>query len=861
MRDNSCTLRQKLEEWNILLDTSVHYTGAEVSRKKNSDKLTLAAHVPTTLLGAMVEAGTLPNPREGNNFFELPGVPEQNVLDNFALREMPDGSPFKDPRWWITSFDVPALRDDKTFKNCVIEFSGINYSAEIWLNGKLIADSNEVAGTYRKFIFDISEYITLERNILALKIYPQSSDDLAFSFVDWHPMPPDKCTGIWRDVNLIWFSDVRINDFSVQSRLNKDYSKADIIVLLEIYNAGNKPLSIDYQISCRYFSIHKEIIVQPGLNTIVEDSTSCHDLLVESVPLWWPYQMGEPELVEVDARIGINELPHDQKKIFHGFRELTSHLNKSGDRQFVINGKDILIRGAAWAPDMLLKESERKDQIDVLYLKDMGLNALRFEGNFGSDNLWDICDRKGILIMAGWTCNSFWEEYDSWTNNTYVIAGNSLKSLLRRFRNHASFVVWFNGSDLLAPPHVEKMYLEILDKEIHGLVPVASAGKYVSEISGNTGVKMSGPYSYVPPVYWYLKGMPGYASGFNTETGPDVSIPPFESLARMFPKNQMEVGSSSWNLHAGMRQFRGTEIVENALVNRYGSVSSLEMFSKKAQVLSYESWRAMFEAAVWNRGKCTGIIGWMLTNSWPSVIWHLYDSYLYPTGGYFGTKKACSLVHVILNYNEYSIYSVNNTLKDLNGAVAEVELYSLNEYGNQKLIWSETFNADIPANSSSEIGCLPDFTGSSSLYFLFITLNRNNRIVGRNTYWLSDKPDVLTDKHVQFGTTEVSRYGDFSGLDNLPSIGLDVFCKYDAKDTYTFSLTNNSGILAFFVEVKLRTKEGSQLLPVLWTDNCISIRPGENVIISGEIPFPLKDKSDLTGEITGYNVNKLSIDL
>ena len=853
--------RQKLVNWNILSSDFSRHSGAEISKGEDVRSNSIEAQVPTTLLAAMIDSGILQDPREGSAFLKLPGVPEEDVLDNFALREMPEDSPFNSPRWWITSF--PFFRDERHRgrKNCTLEIKGINYCGEVWVNGELISDKEHTVGTYRDFSFDISDKILEENNTLAIKVYPPESNSLAFSFVDWHPMPPDKCTGLWRDVNLVWFDGLKINNIFVQNDFNGDFTEADMEISLEIENSGSKALAIHYEISCRYFEIQGESLIQPGRNTLITDSTLHPELLVKSPSLWWPYQLGTPELVEITACIRGESFLFESLTISHGFREISSYLNRSGDRQFTINGVDLLLRGGAWAPDMLLKESDTKDEIDVAYVKDMGLNSIRFEANFGSDNLWDLCDREGILILAGWTCDSFWEQYGSWTKETKEIANESLKSLLRRFRHHASFAAWFYGSDLMAPPDVESMYLETLSREVPDLVRVASAGKYSSNLSGGTGVKMSGPYSYVPPVYWYLEKMPGFACGFNTETGPDVSIPPYESLTRMFSQDDIKIGSPPWLLHTGLRQFRGTEITETAIERRYGTAGSLNDFSKKAQVLSYEAWRAMFEAAARNRGLCTGIIGWMLTNSWPSLIWHLYDSNLYPTGGYYGTKKACSLFHVILDYSEYSLHSVNNSLKNLMGTVVEAELFSIEETGRLELIWSDSFNLDIPANSSVKIGSLPDFTGNSSLYFLFLTLKYNKRIVDRNTYWLSNIPDVMTDNHIQFGTTEIAQYSDFSSLNSLPLINLEAACENDNKGTYTFSLFNNSDCLAFFVEIKLRVNGGFQLLPVLWSDNFISMRPGERVNITARVLFPGDNRDDLVGEISGFNIIKTTVRL
>ena len=142
--------------------------------------------------------------------------------------------------------------------------------------------------------------------------------------------------------------------------------------------------------------------------------------------------------------------------------------------------------------------------------------------------------------------------------------------------------------------------------------------------------------------------MAGIAEGFNTETCPGVSIPILESLKKMLPADQYDVGSESWDYHTGLDPFNNTQLDTQAITNRYGEPANIDDYSKTAQLLSYECWRAMYEAHARNFPKSTGVIGWMLNSSWPSLIWQLYDYYLNPTGGFYGSKKACEPLHVIV---------------------------------------------------------------------------------------------------------------------------------------------------------------------------------------------------------------------
>ena len=98
----------------------------------------------------------------------------------------------------------------------------------------------------------------------------------------------------------------------------------------------------------------------------------------------------------------------------------------------------------------------------------------------------------------------------------------------------------------------------------------------------------------------------------------------------------------------------------------------------KSQLMTYEGQRAMFEAYGGNRYTSTGVIQWMLNNAWPSMIWHLYDYYLMPGGGYFGTKKACEPIHVQYSYDDKSVVAVNTTYQPQRNLKLTAQVYDIN---------------------------------------------------------------------------------------------------------------------------------------------------------------------------------------
>jgi exo-1,4-beta-D-glucosaminidase len=580
------------------------------------------------------------------------------------------------------------------------------------------------------------------------------------------------------------------------------------------------------------------------------------ELTLADARLWWPYQIGEPNLYTAKLSFEIGKELSDAASVTFGIREVTSELTDKGYRLFKINGRKILIRGAAWAPDILLRWSSRRLDADLNYVRDMGLNTIRLEGRIDHEEFFQKADKLGILVMPGWTCCDAWEKWKNWGPEQHRIAGESLRSQIRILRNHPSVFVWLYGSDGPPPADVEKMYLGIL-KDLNWPNPsVSSASATPTSVTGKSGVKMTGPYEYVPPVYWLADTKAGGAYGYNTETSPGPAIPPRESLERFIPKDHLWPIDEVWNFHAGGERFTTINVFTDGLNRRYGTATSLDDFERKAQAMTYDGQRAMFEAYGRNKYTATGVIQWMLNNSWPSLIWHLYDYYLVPAGGYFGTKKSTEPVHVQYSYDDNSVAVVNSTYEALQGVKVSAKLYNLDarEKGSQE----GTMN--VAPDSSTKAFDLPKVEGLSTTYFLRLQLHdAAGKQLSDNFYWLSTKPDVLDWKHKKDTVyTPQAEFADLTGLGTLPQVNVGVQAAKEeqgAKAGARLTVRNPSASLAFMVHLRFtKGKGGEDLTPIFWSDNYFSLLPGEErEITAGYDPEDLDGKAAVL-EVDGYNV-------
>jgi len=847
--------------WEIQSSCEAKSGGEQVSKAGFSTAGWHKTTVPNTVVGSLVDDKTYSDPTYGTNMKNLPGM-NYSSATFFANQDMPADSPFKCAWWWRNEFNLPA---NFAKKNIAIHFPGINYRADIWFNGQKIAGSEDVVGTYRIFEFSLTKLARPgAKNVIALKISAPEKQDLGITWVDWNPTPADKDLGIWKEVTVTATGPVAIRNPFVKSRLTEDFTAADLTVSADLRNDSNAAVTGNLVAEVDGKTIRQPVTIAAAETKTVRFEPDHFAALKFAHPkLWWPYTIGAPYLYKARLHFEANNQTSDTATVTFGIRQVTSELTDKGYRLFKINGRRFLIRGAAWAPDMFLRPMPKKLDADLRYVKHMGLNTIRLEGRIDRDELFNKTDELGILVMPGWTCCDAWEQWKDWTDETRKVAAASMADQARRLRNHASVFVWLYGSDGPPPAEVEKMYLSVLENNEWPNPSVSSASESPTTVTGKSGVKMTGPYEYVPPVYWLADTQAGGAYGYNTETSPGPAIPTLESVRCFIPKDHLWPIDDVWNYHAGGERFTTVNVFNDGLTKRYGPSTSLEDYERKAQAAAYDGERAMFEAYGRNKYLSTGVIQWMLNNAWPSLIWHLYDYYLVPGGGYFGTKKAMEPLHVQYGYDDQSISVVNDTYQERTSMKVRARIYSL----DAKLLADKDQSVDVPPDGSVKAFDLPKPDGLSMTFFLRLDLrDARGKPVSDNFYWLSAKPDTLDwAKKQDTVYTPQAEFGDLTGLATLPQVQLQSSAVFDQPATSASGkahvrIKNPSKTVAFQIRLRLADKKDNlDVTPVFWDDNYLSLLPGEDRIIA--VTY---DASQLHGaypviQLGGFNIAEAEV--
>jgi exo-1,4-beta-D-glucosaminidase len=824
--------------WQIQPAAMVAESGDVLSTAAFKPVQWYAAIVPSTTAGTLVDDKVYPDPFYGMN-----------------LKDLSNNAAFKRPWWYRKEFTVSAKAGERVWLN----FDGINYRANIWVNGKQIANTNDIVGAYRTYQFDITSAAAPGKpNVVAVETFPAERNSLGINWVDWNPTPPDRNMGLWRDVYLTTTGPVALHFPHVVTKVDMPaLDKAHLLVSADLENPGDKPVSATLKGTIEKLKFDQTVELAPHETKHVE----IPELTMDKPRLWWPVHMGAQNLYDLKLQVSVNGKTSDENIVHFGIREASSELNDKGFRVFKINGKPVLVRGGGWAPDMFLRSSAERELQEIRYVKDMNLNAIRFEGKTENGRFLELCDREGIMVIAGWCCCDFWEQWAKWKDKDYDIATESFRDQIRRIRNHPCILTYWYGSDNPPNARAESNYLAVLKELDWPNSAQSSASAHKPALTEPTGMKMSGPYEYVPPMYWYVDKDAGGAYCFNTETSPGPAIPPIETLRRILPKEHLWPIDAYWDYHGGGGSFKTVKIFTEALNKRLGEATSVEDYAKKAQVMTYDGERAMFEAYARNKYDSTGVIQWMMNNAWPSMIWHLYDYYLRPGGGYYGTKKACEPLHIQYSYDDRSIVVMNGLYQDFKGLKATAKIYNLDM--TEK--FSQQATVDVAADGKKSVFTLPAPADLSSTYFVKLTLeDAAGKLVSQNFYWLATQGDTLDKprEDSDWYYTPTKQFADFKALNTLPAVHLKVTSKSErsGKESVTrVTVENPEKSLAFFVHLKVNdSKTGEEILPVIWQDNYFSLLPGEKREVTAtyaNLPGGVKPAL----EVGGWNVDSQTV--
>ena len=839
--------------WQLQDSTKVIGAGAAISTAGYKPEGWQAATVPGTVLTSLVNDKVYPEPLYGQN-------------------NRPDKIPEslnKTPWWYRTTIEVPAgYRHRQVWLN----FDGINYAAEVWLNGKQVGT---IKGAFIRGVFDVSSIVKPgSKATLAVLVSPQPHPGVPHEHTiangmglnggitaidgptflstigwDWIPAIRDRDTGIWRKVFLSATGPVRVEDPLVTTDLPLPRTdSADVGVHATVENVTDKPQKGVLQGS--FGDVHFEQAVELAPHTkqtVALDAKTTAALHMANPKLWWPNGYGPQNLYTLHLSFDQGQEISDTKDVSFGVRKITYSVPNSDNLTISVNGVPIMIRGGDWGLDEAMKRIPRERlEAEIRMHALANMNLIRnWVGQSTGEDFYELCDKYGILLW-----DEFFQPNPSDGPNptdlpTYLA---NVRDKILRFRNHPSIAVWCARNEGYPPKNIDDP-LRVM------LAELEPTRRYQPSSTDGGGVHSAGPYFWRPPQDYYV-----YEEAFKTEVG-SVSVPTIESIQGMMPEKDWETINDDWAEHDLAKGAQRGNLYPLEMAQRYGKIANMADFARKAQLMNYEAYRAMFEGRNSKMfAPVTGVITWMSNPAQPSFVWQIYHHDLEANSSLYGFKKAGEPVHIQLNESDWNIEVVNNRPDALTGAKAHLAIYTL----DGKLAYQHDYDVTAPASTTERVSAIDWPTDLGPVHFMKLTLqDATGKPLSDNFYWranaenannlqaLNKLQTMTLDAKVEAADTTadaVTEAGNLASRDTGESTG--------TKTLVTVTLHNPGTEVVLMTHLQLRRGNSNErVLPAYYSDNYVSLVPGESKTITIEAA-----KADFHGEtplvvVDGWNVS------
>ncbi|MCD6010756.1 MAG: glycosyl hydrolase [Flavipsychrobacter sp.] len=833
-----------------------------VAISKTSYPLTgwMPAVVPGTVLTSQLHNKLIPDPFYGMNNKKIPDI--YDVGREYYTY------------WFAKDFDEPfPAKSEKIW----LEFRGINYSADIFINGTKVND-NPDKGMYLRQSYDITSFLSKDgHNRLAVVVYPpdpvgnpnggQGGDGtIAHSITnqytagwDWIQPIHDRNTGIWDKVFIKKTKQVHVEHTHVVTLVSGKrfpdgaQKPATVKVTTEVENPdGTDSVSgtVLFELEGKVTSV--KLKIAPQRMELVEFPS----VSLEDPKLWWPNGYGSQNLYKLKVKFLINgRQVSDEEEVTFGVRELKTVWNThTNSREIRVNGQKIFIKGGNWiTSDAMLRFSKERYDAEVRYHRDMNLNLIRVWGGGLTERpeFYDACDKYGLLVFQDFwitaDCNGRWHDPykkdDTLERRKYPddhqLFLEAAEDQIRMLRNHPSLAIWCGGNEIRPPA-------DILTVLRDSLLPSLDGTRYFFEYSNHDSMSLhahDGPYTIQHDKYFWEHR----SFAFNSEIG-SVGIGDYESLERFIPKTNMvvpkyDLASRKWKIDSVWQYHKYSSY--DSSIEAYGHPTDVKDFVRKAQVVNYNQYRALIEGAsahMWDW--YTGIIIWKTQNPWTAMVGQMYDVYLDPNAALFGLQEGSKPLHVMYNPVAKSVMVVNNGFK----ATGKLRvLAAFNDVsGNSVPITALNVNVAVSKVSSyHNFGNTLDSLSKASGGFLSLYLydSLSNKVLDENIYWL---PDVK---------------GSYSGLAKMKDADVAATAKYINKGKAEITISNpKNGPVAFFMRVSLiDTNTYDRILPVFCDNNYITLLPGQRKTV--HIDYDAKKEQEPMVTIEGWNVEEQFIEI
>lgn len=809
----------------------------------------MPATVPGTVLTTLLNNNKVPDPFYGMN--------------NKLIRDVYDTGGAYYTYWFVKSFEQSAKPGEQIW----LKLRGVNYKSEIYLNGKKVNATTHV-GMHLRQQYNITALLAANgKNRLAILVYPpdfpgapnggQGGDGTIAKGLttpytagwDWIQPIRDRNTGIWDKVFIEKTSGVNLENPHIVTlvpgkRLPQGRQEpAFIRSSCEIENPLTKPVSGYLQYTLEGKVVRTAVQLKAGEKKVVK----LPELELKDPKLWWPNGYGQQPLYSIDfSFVDASGKTADKENVQVGVREITTKWNeRTRSRENLVNGQKIFIKGGNWViSDAMLRFSDERYDAEVRFHRDMNLNLIRIWGGaiIERPEFYQACDKYGMLVFQDFwfsgDCNGKWldplKKDDQWTRRQYPddhqLVLTAAADQIKMIRNHPSLAFWCGGNEITPPD-------DILYPLKEKILPELDGTRYFFDYSNSNDMSYNflggngdGPYTIQDPkTFWSFRTYP-----YNSEVG-SVGVGDYASLQRFIPEQNMiapqngKDPDSVWAYHK--------YISYDQHIDPYGKAKDAKDFAMKAQLVNYNQYRSLmegFSAHMWDW--YTGTIIWKTQNPWTAMRGQMYDSYLDVNACLYGLRKGAEPLHIMMNPLDSMVTVVNNSFVVQRNVMVQATLYDMDGKQQQQIQAFTEVGPSISQRTFAVNDALKQLKAKNGAFVVLKLLNAGQKVLSENLYWMPGQD------------------GNYTGLQDMKAANLKIGVRKTAKGKIEVSLKNDpEHPVAFFNRIALiNSKTGKRILPAFFSDNYLTVLPGEEKTIVVE--FPEQENTPLSIEVYGWNV-------
>ncbi len=848
-------------QWRMIKEGDAGVAGGRVSLVGYTSDAAMDAIVPGTVLNSLVYNKVYPEPYFGIN----------NANDKDLIPDITEVGREFYTYWFRTEFELPA---DYSGKQVMLRLDGINYRAEIWLNGQQIGN---MAGMFNHGFFDVTDNVNYDGpNALAVLVKPvdvlggfdvkndepqavgenRNGGDGTFGknvtqlmSIGWDftfsDGIRDRNTGIWKDITIFPVDSVELRNPFIKCDLvmpDMTSSRQDISVEVinhtSIFQSGVLRAVIDGM----SVNIEKNVSLTPNeAKTVYLSPDEYESLTCLNPELWWPINKGPQNLYHLTLSFEQNGTVSDTEETRFAVRHVTSDRNTpDSSRQFYVNGKPIFLHGTNWIPEAMLRKTDERMYAEMRYTQQAGINFIRFWGGgiVESDYFYDLCDELGIMVSM-----EFWQSGDTVLPADYDLYRENFADTIKALRNHPSVVYYISANERGASSVVP----------VTDLVQSLDGTRGYQAGSEIEGIHDGSPYKYVNPMFYYDDSASDRGSriyGLCPEYGTPC-LPTLDCLEEMMDVSDIwPVNETVWDYHDGAG-FHDMVAKYVPAMQQYGSIESAEELAWKGQMVGAVGYRSLWECWTYNRLNngdrySSGVWFWYHNSPTRQVCGRMWDWSLEPTAALYYSQDAHEPIHAQYDFIKNTV-SVNNEFYTPFEGSVQIRVFNQDmslKYEKQTTV---SVGSDMVANDVIHAELPSDL---SPVHFIRLDIfDSNGSYVADTFYWCSNS------EYDGQKTYTGPLYSGFQDIEKLPNISLDSVVEMK-NGKYKVTITNQSESLAFMVRVKLA--DSSDLKPVrpsFYSDNFFSLLPGEEKVVTIE---SYKYEPSAIVQISGWNVVETS---